>query len=186
MSIVVAVKKGKDLVVASDSLTTFGSSKPSPGNMTVSKVRRVGSALVGSTSWALYDNLLTDYLGKKKSVRLSERQDIFRFFVDFWHALHKRYSLVNDQCDEKDSPFGNLDASFLVVTRKSIFHVSSDMSVVEFLKFDAIGSGADFAVGAMHVLYEQKLSAGEIARHAVEAAIAHNIYCGGAVETFKP
>jgi len=167
VSIVVAVKKGKEVVVAADSLETFGSNKPAAGNISISKIRRIGaSTLLASTGWALYDNILSDYLARKKSVRLNSRQEVFRFFINFWHDLHKKYSFVNDQCDDSNSPFGDLDATFLIVTKKHIFYVSAGMCVTEFLKFHAIGSGCDYALGAMHVLYGQNLSASEIARKA--------------------
>jgi ATP-dependent HslUV protease subunit HslV len=186
MSIVVAVKKGKDIVVAADGLTVFGSVKPAPGNVAVSKIRRVGRALVASTGWCLYENIMNDYLAGRKSVRLEDEGDVFRFFMGFWRALRKKYSYVNDQCEEKDSPFADLDSQFLVATRKRILYVPTDMSVTEFRKFHAIGSGADFAVGAMHVLYDQARTAREIASRSVEAAIAHSIYCGGEVEVVTP
>lgn len=186
MSIVVAVKKGKDLVVAADTLETFGSDKPAPGNTTTTKIRRVGSALLATTSWGLYDNILGDYLRSRKSVRLGNRQAVFRFFLTFWHALHDKYSFVNDQCDDKESPFGDMDASFLIATKRRIFLVSGNLSVTEFLKFHAIGSGGNYAVGAMHALYDQALSAEQIARKAVDAAVTHNIYCGGETCVHRP
>jgi ATP-dependent protease HslVU (ClpYQ) peptidase subunit len=60
------------------------------------------------------------------------------------------------------------------------------MSVTEFQKFHAIGAWDEYAVGAMHVLYDQALTAREIASRSVEAAIVHTIYCGGAVEVVVP
>ena len=107
---------------------------------------------------------------------------VFQFFKAFWQALHKTYPFVNDQCDDEESPFGELDADFLITTKKSIFYVSSNMSVTEFLKFHAIGSGCEYALGAMHAIYNMKLSAEDIARKALEAAIEHNVYCGGEME----
>ena len=185
MSVVAVVKKGKDVILASDTVMTFGSNKSCPGNVKISKVRRIGVALLASTGWGLYDNILTDYLDRKKTVRLNSEKEVFRFFLGLWDALHKKYPFVKDQCEENDSPFGDLDASFLVVTKKRIFYVASDTSVTEFHKFHAIGSGCDFAIGAMGVLYEQKLKAKDIAYKAVETAIEHNIYCGGDLEIMK-
>ena len=60
------------------------------------------------------------------------------------------------------------------------------MCVTEFFKFYAIGVGRDYAIGAMHVLYEQNKSAEEIAQLALEAAISNNVYCGGNIEILKP
>ena len=60
------------------------------------------------------------------------------------------------------------------------------MCVTEFQKFYAIGAGRDYAIGAMHVLYDQEKSAEEIARLAIESAISNNVYCGGSIEIKKP
>jgi ATP-dependent protease HslVU (ClpYQ) peptidase subunit len=56
------------------------------------------------------------------------------------------------------------------------------MCVTEFQKFYAIGAGCDYAIGAMHVMYNQERSAEEIARLAIEAAIQITYT---AVETLK-
>ena len=71
----------------------------------------------------------------------------------------------------------------MIATKKRIFFVSSkNMCVTEFQKFYAIGAGCDYAIGAMHVMYNQERSADEIARLAIEAAIQITYT---AVETLK-
>jgi hypothetical protein len=70
-----------------------------------------------------------------------------------WNDLHKKYSFVNDQIDEKEAgPFGNLDSTFLVAGRAGIFYVGPDMSVTKVKHYFAIGSGAQFARRA-HALH---------------------------------
>ena len=139
-----------------------------------------------ATVWMGAIGFLDDYLKGKKSVKLTTKQEVFLFFKKQWPVLHEKYSLVKDQCDDAASPFGELDSSFLIATKKRIFFVSSNMCVTEFLKFYAIGAGRDYAIGAMHVLYDQEKSAEEIARLAIEAAISNNVYCGGNIEIMKP
>ncbi len=186
MSIVVAVKKGNEVVIAADSQLAYGSNKASSGNVNNPKIRRIGSVLIGSVGWGIYDDILNDYLLRKKSVRLNTSQEIFRFFMEFWHVLRNKYSLIHTECKDEKSPFGDLDQEFLIVTTKRIFFVGSNMSVTEFLKFHAIGAGAEFALGAMHVLYEQGLDARELASKAVATVIANNLYCGGEIQVLKP
>ena len=185
MSVVVAIKKNNQVILAADSQHTFGSSKPGDGNMQESKIRPIGDAYLAGTSWALYDNILDDFLAEKGTVALQTKQEVFAFFKELWKALHDQYSFVNDQCDDKETPFGDLDASFLVVTRQRIFYISSDMCVTEFAKYHAIGSGSDFSIGALHVLYPQDLDLADMATQAVETAIAHNIYCGAPVDIVR-
>ena len=185
MSIVVAVKKGDEVVIAADSLGVLGSNKPTAGNASCTKIRRIGPALLGSVGWAVYDDILSDYLSRKKSVRLGTQQAVFRFFMDFWRVLKSKYSFVNEQNGEEKSPFSDLNSQFLVVTKQRIFFVASDMNVTEYLKFHAMGAGADFSIGALHVLYDQNLDASELASKAVETAIENNIHCGGEIQVRK-
>jgi ATP-dependent protease HslVU (ClpYQ) peptidase subunit len=58
------------------------------------------------------------------------------------------------------------------------------MSVTRFLRFDAIGSGSSYALGAVHALYDGRLSAEEMARRACEAGMHFDIACGGEVDLF--
>ncbi|MHC4320947.1 MAG: hypothetical protein ACYST3_01595 [Planctomycetota bacterium] len=185
MSIAVVVKKDNKIVIGADTLQCFDSNMTGVDNLDESKLRPIGNAMVAGAGWGLYDNILDDYLKGKKSVRLSTKQDVFLFFKRLWPVLHEKYSFVKNQCDDATSPFGELDSSFLIATKKRIFFVSSNMCVTEFQKFYAIGAGRDYAIGAMHVLYDQEKSAEEIARLAIEAAISNNVYCGGNIEIKK-
>lgn len=189
MSIAVAVRKGNEIVLATDSQTDFGSYKAQPDNLSSSKMREIGTSLLAATGWCLYDNIFDDFLAKRKIPSLRTKAAIFSFLLKLWRELHDRYPFVNDQCDkEGDSPFGDLDSSFLVVNASGIFHVAPDLSVTEFEKYHAIGSGRDFSLGALHALYDQDLDAEPLARRAVEAAVSFDLHCGGevCVKKIKP
>lgn len=184
MSIIVAVKKGPYAVIGCDTQSYWGSVRISTDNHRCVKFRKIGASYVGSTGWGLYDNILDDFLKNVKNPSLMTSGGIFKFFLRLWKELHEKYTFVNDQCDkDNDSPFGNLDASFLVVNRNGIFHVDCDMSVNPFEKYYAIGAGEDFALGALHCLYETDLGAKELAERAVETAINFSTRCGGEIET---
>ncbi len=185
MSILVAVKKGKDTVLAADTLTTFGSHRYPAQNQSVDKIRRLGSALLGSSGWEIYDDIINDFVGQKRSPSLTNEKTIFKFFVRLWAALKDRYNLVNEQCDDRDTPFGNLDATFLIANRKAIYMVSGDLSISRFEQYAAIGSGSDYALGALYNLYDQERNAATIARRAAETAIQFNVHCGGDVKVEK-
>ena len=183
MSIVVAVRKNGRTVMAADSLTSFGDSQRIPSaNSTTAKVQRVGGSLLGSTGWAIYDNILDSFLATRPGPDLSFERPIFEFFLELWRALHERYTFVNDQSQGKDSPFGDLDSSFLIGSPKGIYKVSHDLDVCRFEQYYAIGSGSEYALGAMYSLYDQNLNADEIARRAVHTAMQFDVHCGGEVE----
>ena len=184
MTIAVAVRKGREIVVAADTQSNFGSARAAPDNHRAHKIMPVGDALVATSGWGLYANILDDYVARmKRAPALGSEREVFRFFQQFWHALKDQYTLVNDQCHkDDDSPFGDLDASFLVVNRAGIFFVSSDTSVTPFDKYHAVGSGTDFALGALHALYDEVPDPEMLARRACETAIAFDLNCGGSVD----
>jgi ATP-dependent HslUV protease subunit HslV len=186
MSIAVAVQKDHQLVIASDTQDNFGSNKVSFDNYRSKKIIKVGNSYIATTGWGVYEDILHDYLATKPDVVLESKPLIFAFFMEFWQGLHKKYSFVKDQTDEDhDSPFGGLDATFLIINPQGIFYVSSNMSVTKFEKYFAIGSGADFSLGTMYALYDLDYTAEEIARKAVEAAMMLNVYCGGEIDLFS-
>jgi ATP-dependent HslUV protease subunit HslV len=185
MSIAVAVRTADSIVLATDSKRTFGGGAVPVENLRDVKIRRVGGAYVATTGWGVYTNILEDYLRTGRQPRLTDSASIFAFFRNFWKVLHQRYAFVNDQCSETDSPFGDLDASFLIAAESGIFYVACDMSVTEFEQYYAVGSGAGYALGAMHALYGGKADAEAVARRAVTAASALDIYCGGEINLVK-
>ena len=182
MSIVVAVTKNDRTVMAADTQSSFGMEILPPDNLATTKIRRVGNSLLGRAGWGVYDNILEDVLEQRETTDLDDAPLIFRFFTDLWKVLHKRYSFVNDQAKGKNTPFGDLGGSFVVANRKGIFYVAPNLGVTRFKKYYAIGSGADYSLGALHQLYDQEDDIELIARRAVETAIAFNVSCGGEIE----
>jgi ATP-dependent HslUV protease, peptidase subunit HslV len=186
MSIAVAVKKGGRTVVAADTQENFGDRKVVRTNLRAEKILRVGSSYVAATGWGLYDNILRDYLARARTPRFRSSAEIFKFFVRLWKDMKARYTLVNDQAHTDDpTPFADLDSSFLVVNGSGIYQVSGNMSVTRFEEYYAIGSGASYALGALHVLYGGRLGAEEIAREACQAATAFDVFCGGELDVFN-
>jgi ATP-dependent HslUV protease subunit HslV len=187
MTVAVAVRKGGQIVLAADTQNNFGHNRAPISNHRTQKILTVGDNHLATSGWGLYANILDDFLARKRPPKLDSERDVFRFFQAFWKALHEQYSLVNDQCqaEEERSPFGDLYASFLLVNGGGIFYVSSDTSVTAFEQYYAVGSGAEFALGALHALYDTDLDAETIARRACAAAMAFNVYCGGEVDVCR-
>ncbi len=179
MSIAVAVRKDARIVLATDSQTNLGSERVPAANLSGPKFMQIGDAHLAATGWTLYSNILADVLGRRRAApRLDSEVNIFKFFTRLWEELHERYNFVKDQADDADSPFGSLDSTFLVVCAHGIFGVASDLSVLRYERYFAIGSGAPVALGAVHALYDSEGDAEAIARSAALAAIDHDVYCG--------
>ena len=185
MSVAVAVQKGQTIAIAADTQENFGDRRVLRGDHSSSKIMKVGVSYIAQTGWGLYENILGDYFAKAGTPRFRNEREIFVFFNRFWKRMRKDYSFVNDQpMDDDKSPFADLDASFLIVNASGVFHVTGQMSVTRFKRFDAIGSGGPYALGAMHTLYDEKLDALEIARRGCAAAVHFDVSCGGELDIF--
>ena len=66
-----------------------------------------------------------------------------------------------------------------------VFYVAPNLGVTRFEKYFAIGTGADYSLGALYQLYERETDVARTARAAVETAIAFNVNCGGSVELWE-
>ncbi len=185
MSVIAAVRKGRRLIIAADSQDNFGDLRPPPDNHSALKIRAIGDAWLGCSGWAVYDDLFGHYLQKRSTrTALNTREEIFEFFLKFWRVIRADYPFVNEQSRTEDkTPFADLDATFLIASPGGIFLVSSNMSVSSFAKYYAIGSGGDYALGALHALYDEKSDALDLAESAIAAAKAYDSGCGGATVT---
>ena len=63
----------------------------------------------------------------------------------------------------------------VIANAHGIFGVYPMREIYQFSRFWAIGSGRKFAMGAMHVAYEQNLSAREIAEIGVQAGCEFDV-----------
>jgi len=168
-TIAAAVKDGM-IAIAADSLVRFGSHKEPPGyTRSSSKIIKFGSTWMGTTGPAVFDNILSDYMGSRKKLPPLENVDqIFRFWLKFHTALKEKY-FINPDEDEDDS-FESSQMSMLLANPKGIFGVSYDRRVIEYTRFWSIGSGSSYAMGAMYSLFEQEgKSAADIALGGVQA-----------------
>ena len=183
MSVAVAVAKNGKVVLATDTQTSFGSARVPPDNLVTKKMHKIGPCYLATTGWGLYENILDDFLTKQKSADLQTKTAIFSFFLKLWKDLHNDYPFVKDQSDKDDeSPFGSLDAQFLIISPQGIFHVGTDMSVTEFRQYYAVGSGAEYALGAISATYANTQAPEAIANAAVTAAIDFDLHCSGAID----
>lgn len=184
MTVAVAVRKEGQIVLAADTLVTFGGQRFPTSDTRLQKIHRIGDSLIAWAGWSLYAELLTAHLAATpRPPRLDSEADVFAFFVAFWRAMRSDYTFVQSTVPREGHPFATLESTFLLVNRSGIYRVADDMDVTPFEQYTAIGSGSKYALGALRVLYDQTLSAEVIARRAVEVGIDFDVNCGGPIDS---
>lgn len=174
MSTIVIVKKNGKACIAADTLTTFGDLRMS-SDMDVAhdKVQSYGDGYMGIVGSAAHSLVIESIITHNKlDIDFSNRINIFETFREMHPILKDKYFL--NAKDEDDDPYETSHIDALICNQNGIFGVYSLREVSEYTKYWAIGSGSEFALGAMHAVYDRLDSVEEIARAGVEAGAEFN------------
>lgn len=183
MSIIVAIKRNGLVTMGADSLTCFGDGEMAPAeNCRTRKILTMGDSYIGGTGWAVYDDIIDHWMLEKNAPDLNSKRAVFSFFLELWRSMRDGYPFVNDQANSKDTPFTDLDSSFLVGSAGGIFKVSSDLGVTEFNRYAAIGSGSEYAIGAVEALWNQIEDDRDLVTAVLETACRLDVHCGGSLD----
>ena len=177
-TIVAAVKNGVDCIAA-DSLTSFGDTKQSAefvvnsdkilslANSSINADSKdlIYMGIVGSAAHHLVmQNLVLDHADK---IDLSDRMSIFITLKTIHPILKEEYFLNSKEEDEDSYESSRVDA--LIMNENGIFGLYSLREVEQYSRFWAVGSGSEFALGAMQTAYEIYDTAEQIAQAGVVA-----------------
>ena len=174
MSTIVVVKKAGKVCIAADSLTTFGDlqmgAKYDVAHEKILKYKENYIGIVGSAAHSLVmESILND---KETSVDLSTRLGIFESLRQLHPVLKEKYFLNSK--DEDEDPYESTQIDGLIANPNGIFGIHSLREVSEYSHFWSIGSGSEYALGAMFAVYENYDTAEAIARVGVEAGSEFN------------
>ncbi len=179
MSTVVVVKKAGKVCIAADSLTSFGDLKLNSNyDAAHDKILRHDENYLGIVGSAAHQLVMESVFASKRvaerktDIDFSSRLAIFETFRGLHPLLKEKYFL--NAKDEDDDPYESTQIDALIANPFGIFGVHSLREVTEYKKFWAIGSGAEYALGAMFAVYDKKMSAREIAQVGVAAGAEFN------------
>ena len=168
MTTCVVVRKNNQIAIAADSLVTFGDTRLSNAYEINQKIFQVGDSyitLAGSAAhFPVMRKLLTE-MGEE--CKLSTRDEVFTTFSRAHQILKETYFL-NTKEDE-DDPYESSQLISLVANRHGIFGIYSYREVFSFDRFWGIGSGRNFALGAMYAAYDTASDARAVAEIGVQA-----------------
>jgi len=182
MSVIVAVEKGSRVAIAADSLHTAGSMKVPPEyKVNHEKLFKWGGCWVGLIGWGALSNILESLIGENPGALTDpSRHGVFEMLRGLHPVLRDEYFLETHE--DKNQPVESSQLDGLLISGLGIVGFSSYRNVSEYARFWAIGAGREYALGALHGVYDRLRDPGAIARAAVEAAITFDDSCGGPVQ----
>jgi ATP-dependent protease HslVU (ClpYQ) peptidase subunit len=168
MTTLVAVRKNDEIAIAADSLTTFGDTRLSAEfDRSFDKIVQHKGTYVGLCGSAAHQLVFESLLRKNPELDFSNKGAIFDTFSKL-HPILKEQHFLNPK-EEEDDPYESTQVTALIANESGIYGVYSMREVFEYTQYWAIGSGREFALGAMYAHYPRLKSAAAIARAGVEA-----------------
>lgn len=186
MTTIAVVKKNDRIVIAADTLTMWGSTKESAAHIeNFSKIVRVNDSYLGFAGSSAYQLVIRHWLAETEiEPQLDSVDDIFDTFLNLHSQLKERY-FIREFDDERDQ-FESSRMNILIANTSGIFGVTGLRSVTEYKRFSALGSGCDYAIGAMHAIYrDEARSAIDIAKVAIEVSAEFDDSTGLPVESYE-
>ena len=167
MTTLVAVRKHDEIVIAADSLTTFGDLKLTASfDRAPEKIVRYRNTYLGLCGSAAHQLVFESLLAKHASLDFSHKSAIFETFRQL-HPILKEQHYLNPK-EEEDDPYESTQMTALIANGNGIFGVFSMREVFEYTQFWAAGSGREYALGAMQARYAQLDTAEAVARVGIE------------------
>jgi len=168
MTTLVVVRKNGEAVMAADTLTTFGDTRLSADFDRVSdKIVRYKDTYVGLCGSAAHQLVFESLLAQHKDLEFGSKIGIFETFRKL-HPILKDQHFLNPK-EEEDDPYESTQIQALIANSNGIFGVYSMREVFEYTRYWAVGSGREFALGAMQALYGRLRTAGAVAKAGIEA-----------------
>lgn len=170
MSTVVVVKKNGNIAIGADSMGKFYNVKLRAKYIkNSSKIVKVGDNYIACVGDASFVNVIKNYfLGFKEIPNLNSTDLIFEISLELHKSLKEDY-FINGIEDEEDA-FESLKFECVIANSSGIYGLYANKTVDEFSQYFSFGSGMQFALGAMHSIYDTNATAEEIARAGLEAA----------------
>jgi len=171
------VKKGDEVAIAADGLTTFGDTRLARSYKGEhDKILNIAGSKIGICGSSAHHLVLQSAFSKLEDIRLGSRMEVYETFRRL-HPILKEHAFLNTKEEEGD-PYESSQITALIANSTGIYGVYSYREVFEFDRVWAAGSGRNFALGAMHALYDSALSAARIAEAGVAAGIEFDTSSG--------
>jgi len=168
MTTIVVVRKGDTAVIAADTLTTFGTTRLAPSyDRHPQKITQYGDSFIGVAGSAAHQLVLENLLQRTPNLDFRGKGAIYESFRRL-HPVLKDEAFLNPK-EEEDDPYESSQMTCMIANPWGIFAVYSMREVFEFDRFWSIGSGRDFALGAMFAMWEREEDAAAIAHKGIEA-----------------
>ncbi|TWT94828.1 ATP-dependent protease subunit HslV [Botrimarina colliarenosi] len=172
MSTIVAIRKKDRAVIAADTQVSEGSTLVSSEMLrSPTKIHAIGGGYMGIVGSVAHHRVIRSLATEKADYFNFESADaLFETLRRIHPILRDEYYLLTSEKDSDSQPYESNHMTGLVVSPAGVFSFDTYREVSEYHSFWAVGSGGDYALGALAAIYDSSESVEAVAEAAVTAA----------------
>ena len=189
MTTLVVVKRAGQVVMAADTLVTFGDTSLPHRYEANNKIFKVdtsaGISYVGMAGTVAHFPALRKAMAAlpKADLKLHSKDEVYDTFLKL-HPLLKETFFLQTKEDDND-PYESMQFTVVIANSSGIYGLYSYREIFEFKEFWGIGSGRSFALGAMHAAWGSAKTAKEIAMAGMHAGCEFDKNSGGPIDVYS-
>jgi ATP-dependent HslUV protease, peptidase subunit HslV len=170
MSTIVVAQKNGRVCLGADTMSSLGSLRQRAHHVgNCSKVTKIGDTYIGLTGTSASLVVMKSYFSNPERPRdFSSTDGIFETLRFAHHFLKTEYFMSAGARSEEE--YESTQFYGLAANPHGIFAIYSYRSCQQFNRFWAAGSGRDFALGAMQMVYDEAKTVEEIVKAGLLAA----------------
>ena len=175
--------------MAADTLVTFGDTRLPQRYEANSKIFKVetpaGISQIGMAGTVAHFPALRKAMAAlpKAEMRLGSKDEVYDTFLKL-HPLLKETFFLQTKEDDND-PYESMQFTVVIANSSGIYGLYSYREIFEFKEFWAIGSGRNFALGAMHAAWGSAKTAKEVAMAGMNAGCEFDKNSGGSIDVYS-
>lgn len=178
MSVVCAAIKDGEIAIACDTQISFGSTTATSAHIVNSnKLHRVNDSIIGIVGWNTLSDMVDHLILTQPNVfQLSGRMEIYSTLLKL-HSIMKNDYFLNPKAKDNSQPVESSQFNAMIINPNGLFEITKFREVNEYRQYWSLGSGRQYALGAMHAVYAQNSTASEVVLAGVAAGCEFDQSC---------
>lgn len=179
MTVLVAVRKNNQIVIAADTLVHAGTTlKDVDSKVNHNKIIQYKDTWFAYAGASMSILMLNDALQEHgEDLNFNGLSNIYQSSLKLHKILKDNYFLMTND-GSNDQSVQDTQLHLMIANPSGIYEMTGDRNVTEIPKFWASGSGLRFALGAMYASYDRYKDPAKIATVGIAAACKYESYCG--------
>lgn len=163
MSVICAAIKDGKIAIGCDTQISFSALRVTSAHIAnANKLHQVNGSIIGIVGWNTLSDMVEHLtIHKPELFKLSNRMEIYSTLLKL-HQIMKKDYFLSTKANEDKQPVESSQFNAIIINKHGLFEISKLREVNQYHQYWSVGSGRQYALGAMQAIYPTEPSAAKI------------------------